>query len=181
MAGNQISFQIIDKEVREKIADLQKAGADMTPALNVVGRTIADRIRLGFKFSRSPYGEPWEPLHIRAGQPLRNSGRFQASIVPRVGGTGSEQYVEVGTNFGPLSRGGSIARVHQYGAVIKPRQAKFLRFMGSNGYVFSKRVVIPARPFMPIKGNEFVLPDTWAKAVIQQLKRHFDKIASSEA
>ena len=181
MAGNQISFQIIDKEVREKIADLQKAGGDMTPALNVVGRTIRDRIRLGFKFSRSPYGEPWEPLHIRSGQPLRNSGRFQASIDYQARTNGNTQYVDVGTNFGPLAKGGSVAAVHQFGAVITPKNAKFLRFMGANGYIFSKRVVIPARPFMPIKGTEFVLPDSWAKAVMRDLKRHFDKAASPEA
>lgn len=176
--ADRIKFEVIDKEVREAFARLKASGDDMTPALNVVGRTIRDRVRLGFKFSKSPYGEAWAPLRIRKGKPLVNSGRFRSSIDFRVGGDGASEYVDVGTNFGPLPGGKSIAAVHQFGATIVPKQAKFLRFMGANGYI-TKKVVIPARPFLPIVGDDLVMPDAWSTAVIKALKRHFDAAAKT--
>lgn len=181
MAGNRVQLEIIDQDVREKLKSLQDSAADMSPALNVVGRTVRDRILLGFKFSQSPYGQQWAPLKIREGKPLIDSGRMRSSISYRVGGTNGGQYVDVGTNYGPLNGGGTVAAVHQFGATIKPKQAKFLRFMGRNGYIFAKRVVVPARPFLPIQGDELVLPDSWGQAVLKSLKNHFDKKATAEA
>jgi phage gpG-like protein len=180
VAGNRVQLEIIDQDVREKLKALQDSAADMSPALNVVGRTVRDRILLGFKFSRSPYGQQWAPLKIREGVPLIDSGRLRSSISYQVGGTSGGQYVDVGTNYGPLNGGGSVAAVHQFGAVIKPKQAKFLRFMGANGYIFAKKVVVPARPFMPIQGNDLVMPDSWSTAITKALKRHFDSTLSAE-
>ncbi len=47
------------------------------------------------------------------------------------------------------------ARVHQEGAVIKPKTAKALRIpIGGGKVIFRKRVVIPARPFLLIKPHD---------------------------
>lgn len=178
MAGNQTEIKVDDAAVRKALLELHKAAGDISPALNVVGRVVRERVRLGFKMGRSPYGQAWSPLKIRQGQPLRDTGRLQESINYRVGGSGDDQYVDVGTNYGPLEGGKTVAAVHQYGAVIKPKTAKFLRFMGANGFIFAKRVVIPARPFLPIQGDQLVMPDSWNKSILAALKKHFDKVTT---
>lgn len=49
---------------------------------------------------------------------------------------------EVGPNQPPYDV------VQEYGAVIKPRRAKALRFEIGGEVIFAKRVVVPARPYM---------------------------------
>jgi phage gpG-like protein len=45
--------------------------------------------------------------------------------------------------------------VQQEGAVITPKRAKALRFsVGGGKSIFSKRVVIPARPYLLIKPDD---------------------------
>lgn len=101
------------------------------------------------------------------GQPLRDTGRLNRSIVSQSDADG----VTVGTNV-------KYARVHQFGATIKPRKKPFLVFPGPSGQmIFAKRVTIPARPFMPLrKGAEVVaLPPPWSVLVVGALKLHFRK------
>lgn len=64
--------------------------------------------------------------------------------------------VAVGTNYGPLPKGGSIAEVLHFGGrsayAIVAKNKKGLAFMGSGGQRIVRRKVIhpplPARPFM---------------------------------
>lgn len=169
--ANTVTIDVLDRQVQEALNKLQAQAGNIGPALNVVGRTVQSRIRMGFRSGMSPYGQVWSPLKIRDGQPLRDTGRLQSSIVYQVGGTGANQYVDIGTNL-------IYAPVHQYGAVIKAKTAKMLRFMGSNGPVFKKAVYVPDRPFMPIQGDAFVLPPSWGKAVLLALRNHFEKVTA---
>lgn len=171
MAKNQVTIDVLDKQVQAKLAELQQQAGNIRPALQTVGRTIASRVRLGFRTGISPFGQAWSPLKIRQGQPLRDTGRLASSITYRVGGSGSDQHVDVGTNV-------DYAPIHQYGGFIKPKTAKYLRFMGSAGVVFSKGVYIPDRPFLPIKGDTFELPQPWGLAVLKALRNHFEKVTA---
>lgn len=149
-------IEIDDRDVVEALNRLIATGEDPTAALNAVGRVLKTRIQLGFQSGTDPTGRPWEPLKTRTGQPLVNRGMgggLMGSIDYQVEGNS----VVVGTNYGQLLSGGSIAAVHQFGAKIEAKPGKALRFFVNGKPVFVKRVTIPARPFMP----EERLPQDW--------------------
>lgn len=154
-----------------KIKALQASAGNMEPVFATVGRVIKARIQLCFKLGISPFGSPWAALKIRKGQPLRDTGLLQRSITYKPDQTG----VTIGTNQMPR------AAVHQFGAVIKPKNAKHLVFPGPGGrMIFAKKVTIPARPFMPLtKGSDtVVLPSEWSKAVTNALRQYFRAAAT---
>jgi phage virion morphogenesis protein len=151
-----VRWQLLSTALEARLAKMKAAGIKPTAALAALGRVLANRIRLGFRMGRSPWGVPWAPLKLRAGQPLRDTGRLQRSITHQV----QADSVLVGTNV-------RYARTHQHGAKIKPVKGKFLRFPGPGGRpIFSKGVQIPARPFMPIVNGKVDLPAPWAKSAL---------------
>src|SRR5688572_10781060 len=131
----------LDKAISEASAPLIKAQQNRK-LLDVVGRAFVQRVRAGFRESRSPDGVPWAPLKFRDGRPLVDTGSFSYGITHRIK---SATEVEIG---GPEK----WASVHQYGATIKPKKGQFLIFRppGFKHPIYARQVVIPARPFMPI-------------------------------
>lgn len=114
---------------------------------NVVGAAALTELQLGFRESRDPYGKAWARLLLRAGgKPLQDTGRLRSSFSyqPRPNG------FTIGTNF-------IGANVHQYGATIRPKRAKFLAFRGkihgrrrrTTDLIFAKEVTIPRRQMVP--------------------------------
>ena len=119
-----------------------------------------------FQQSRSPYGDKWAPLKFRSSangrgqKPLMNSGLMRAAATP----------IAVTATGWKVSVGRVYATTHQYGATIVPKRKKALRWAGASftqvskgkrgqhakrsasGFVFARRVVIPARPFAPLNG-----------------------------
>ena len=148
-------------EVQARLNKIKATGGNALAALGAFGSVILNRIRLGFRLGRSPWGQPWHALVLRQGTPLRNTGLLQRSIT--MAATGKE--VVIGTNL-------IQAPVHQFGATIKPKNAKFLRFAGPNGFIFSKQVTIPARPFMPInRAGAAAVPPQWAQSGLEAMKK----------
>lgn len=173
MAG--ITVDVLDREVIARIRQLQQTS--VKPAMKVVGQKLTSKIQLGFRASATPWGAPWAPLKFRQGQPLRDTGRMQRSINWRIGGTDAQPHVDVGTKI-TAPGGASIAAVHQFGATIEPVHAKLLAFMAGGRVIFAKKVVIPARPFMPIRpGGEMELPPTWAADVTRALRAHLNRVS----
>lgn len=167
----KLLFEVNDAGARAKLKAMGAALADMRPVYATVGRSITNRIRLCFKLGIDPWANPWAALKIRKGQPLRDTGRLQRSIVANPDSTG----VTIGTNV-------KHAAVHQFGATIVPRNARRLVFPGPNGrMIFAKKVTIPARPFMPLKKNSTVvaLPPAWSADVTRALRAYFKKAAES--
>lgn len=157
-----------DDDLQRKLDALDRAAGDLRPVFETIGRVVVNRIRLCFKLGIDPWGTPWAALRIRKGQPLRDTGRLQRSIVPRVDANG----VTIGTNL-KTKDGASYPAVHQFGAVIVPKKAKRLAFPGPNGgIILTKRVTIPARPFLPMRRDAVVLPDGWSRDVTNALRRH---------
>lgn len=131
----------------------------------------------GFSAGTDPYGVPWAPPKFRAGPPLRDIGKLNNSI--------STQIIPEGFRIGTKVE---YARPHQYGAVIKPKKAKALRFpvpiqepqpkgvgrinnrKGGIGaaLVFARKVTIPARPFLPTEARG--LPSAWVEAFANVLQ-----------
>lgn len=129
---------------RQSIATLNRAFAQE-------GRFLVEQC---FIQGKTPHGISWKPLKGRKGRPLRDSGRLFSSIH----GSGGTRGFVVSTNV-------KYAHVQNNGAVIVPKTARALAFRVGGKLVFAKRVVVPARQFMP-RGR---LPASW--------RRSFERIA----
>lgn len=158
---SKITIEVDDKEVSKKLQEMQAATGNLRPAMEVIGRKVRAKINLGFRNGVSPFGEPWKPVKYRSGQPLRDTGRLQRSIGYRT----ESEAVNIGTNviYGPI---------HQYGGTIVPKRYPFLVFQTPQGTVFAKKVRIPARPFLPVRGDRLDLPPEWANSVLSALGKH---------
>lgn len=166
---SKITIKLQDKQAQARLRAMLAAGANMEPVFATIGRVLVNRIRLGFKMGIDPWGSPWAKLKIRQGQPLRDTGLLQRSIVSRADSSG----VTVGTNK-------LQAPVHQFGATIVPKNAKRLVFPGPGGkLIFAKKVTIPARPFMPLKKDQGIsLPPSWSSDVVKALRAYFINAAT---
>lgn len=170
---SKITVKLNAAGANAKLAALSKATTDMRPVFETVGRVLVNRIRLGFKLGIDPWGSPWLALKLRKGQPLRDTGILQRSIVSRADADG----VTVGTKQMPR------AAVHQYGATIVPKKAKRLVFPGPGGkLIFAKKVVVPARPFLPLRKDSVAvaLPPAWSVLVVNALRAYLRNAAAKE-
>lgn len=141
-----------------------------------LGQTAVTQAQLGVRQGRDPYGKPWAPLTSRTGQPLRRTGNnIQRSWTASGETTTSFQF---GSRFKYLA-------THQYGAIIRPKYAKALRFWveGANAsqsfrvgrvrvkkgqatqmnLVFAQKVTIPRRQMVP-EQNTGGLSKIWFRA-----------------
>lgn len=105
-----------------------------------------------FRTATDPYGRAWAPslrAQLEGGQTLSDTGRLRRSVSVQ---SVSEEGFVIGTNV-------RYAAAHQFGAVIRPRRARYLRFRLAGGrgtrkggrgrWVTVSRVLVPARPFFP--------------------------------
>lgn len=172
-----LKIEVLADKLEARIQQLQAKAANTTPVFETIGRVLRNRIRLGFRARRSPFGAPWAPLTSRAGQPLVNTRRLLRSVVSRAG----KDFVEVGTNLKVPGGAASLGAVHQFGADIKPKTAKFLAFRIGGRLVLTKQVKIPARPFMPLTpAGQLNLPPAWSKGILVELGKHlgFGKVTA---
>lgn len=134
-----VSIHIDIEGLDQALALVSGLGArDPSDLMSDIGAVLESHIRERIEDTkRAPDGSAWPPNRagtstlLATGRHLRDSVAFIASA--------SE--VEAGSSW-------EFAHVHQYGAVIKPRNASRLVFMGGKGKVFAKQVTIPARPFV---------------------------------
>jgi phage gpG-like protein len=163
-------IEVLADKVEAQVKNLQRKSQDTTKVFQTIGRVLVNRIRLGFRASRSPKGVPWAPLTSRIGQPLMDKRRLLRSILPKAG----NGFVEVGTNLKVPGGGASLGAVHQFGAEIKPKKAKFLAFRIGGRLVLAKQVTIPARPFMPLNpAGQIDLPPAWSQGILRELGNYF--------
>lgn len=178
-----LRFQLRDRGVKAALA--KAVPADRTPMHAVIGRAVLSRVQLGFKLGVDPWGGKWLPLKVRQGQPLMDTRNH---LYRRIFSQPDANGVTIGTKFLATWKGktSDVAKVHQFGATVVPRpdnKSGLLRFPvgGSaagekpSGYAFRAKVVIPARPFFPIRpgSSTVALPPLWSKLVVDSLKRYF--------
>lgn len=115
--------------------------------LQEVGLTVAEQTRMRFLDQTAPDGTPW-PISYRAraqsGETLRDTGRLMNSITYQLSGASS---VDIGTNV-------IYADVHQYGAVIRPKTSKYLRFKVGDRWVSKTEVKVPRRAFLGLSNAD---------------------------
>ena len=131
--------------------------------MDEIGASMVDLIQLGFNDSKDPYGNQWDDVG-RGGDPLRNTAVLMNSFNATVRGDS----VVVGSNI-TVGDGYNLGAIHQEGVKIKPRKAKYLKFMIGDRFVSAKEVTIPARPMIP---NDQDWPAEWSDEVNEILLRH---------
>jgi len=108
----------------------------------------------------SPDGARWAPTRQGRGALFVRGRHLAASI--RGAATGNKAI---------WGTGWIGARVHQFGAIIVPVQAKALVFEIGGRKVFAQKVVIPARPYIGVsQANAEEIMDTTQKFLARFLK-----------
>lgn len=133
LAGDFAKF----KRDISQLKDLDKIGL-----AKKIGEALVSSTQARFETQKGPDGAEWPVSHRAAntgGQTLSDTGRLKNSISYHA----TAQGVEVGTNV-------KYAHVHQNGAVIKPKKAKYLRFRIGTTWARKKLVTLPPRPFIGI-------------------------------
>lgn len=137
-------------DLERKLASIA-SGQARAEAIQVCAEAAMKVLDDEFRAGKDPYGNAWAPLKMRTGKPLLDTGmNLLGSLHPEVTSSG----FTITTNF-------KGAAVHQYGATIRPTGAKALAFHGrgkpskSNprgkrtGMIFTQKVTIPRRQYMP--------------------------------
>lgn len=96
----------------------------------------------------------------QSGNLKSRSGRLRSSITSGVNGS-----------TGWLTSNLPYAAIHEYGGEIKPKKAKFLKFMIQGQWRSVKKVIIPARPFLnpAINNNIETIKSIITDAIMQRI------------
>ncbi|PTY03905.1 hypothetical protein DB346_02965 [Verrucomicrobia bacterium LW23] len=130
----------ISNQLSPALRQLASAFADKTPILEAMGLQLVSLTKRSFS-DASLRPSPWKPHKYNYGghNLLRKSGALWQSIrITEVNGT----FVRVGSDR-------KYAALQQFGGIIRPVNAKFLRFRIAGRLVMAKQVEIPPRPFFP--------------------------------
>lgn len=139
----KVTFEVQDEEVRSAFTRMVANASESRGYLSAIGEALKNTTKMRFASGTDPGGAAWAPV-IRGGAPLRNTGAHLMNAVNyRVG----SDHVEIGV---PPAWGA----VHQFGATIQARNAKYLRFKVGNRWVRKKQVTVPARPFLGISTED---------------------------
>ena len=144
--GVKIEFTFEHKQFSDALAGMVLTPARKLGLLRAIGVGLRDTTQARFASETDPQGHRWAALSpaYAADKPaglriLSRSGQLQASLTFSADAVAST--VTVGSNK-------VYAAVHQFGAVIQPKQAKALVFRLGGRLVHAKRVTIRARPYL---------------------------------
>lgn len=128
------------KEAMERAA---KKMANHKELLLLCGEVIIDGTLQRFQDEEAPDGTKWAPTR-RGGKILTDTAGLRSSIDSAV----ALDSVYVGTNK-------KYAAPHQFGATIKPKKGKYLKFKTPDGgWVSVRQVTIPQRAFLGISEKD---------------------------
>ena len=138
-------------------------GAAPRPLWKALATYGENSTRLRFRNQAGPSGQRWKPsarAQASGGKTLVQSSRLLRSITSRADNSGGEW----GTNS-------KYAAIHQFGGVIRAK-GRALRFkIPGVGFVTTKKVTMPARPFVGVNeqdGQEMLI---LAGEVLDQVQR----------
>lgn len=142
----RIEIQLDDALVRDSLAGLLRAGANLHPAMDEIGAALVASTQQRFERGAGPDGNPW-PRSLRAtiegGKTLVDSSRLLQSITHEASADG----VTVGTNT-------IYAGTHQFGATIRAKGKALAFALPGGGFAVVQKVTIPARPFLGIDADD---------------------------
>jgi phage virion morphogenesis protein len=124
-----------------------KASGMQIEMLSAIGETLVASTQKRFEQGVGPDGTAWEPSNradnTKRGKTLVNTKVLKNSISWATNGN----EVHVGTNK-------EYARIHQLGGEITPKKASWLVFKIGGRTVRTRKVTIPARPYLGINNED---------------------------
>ncbi len=148
-----IQASINDAALVEALAGLEQRMADATPAMNEIGAALVARVIDGFSDSQDPWGNDWDALKHRQGEPLRDTGKLMNSI-----------------NFIADAQSVSVGTGDHEGKALKHQ------FGGTNTGRMFRGAKVPARPYLPLRGGAVELPGEWKDEVLEILTEHMQAV-----
>ena len=154
MAGVIIRVAFDDREVRDALERLARAGADLAPAMREIGDVLTSSAKDRFRDERAPDGAPWAPLSpVTRARKRRNRDR----ILTEEGHLRGTLTYQAGADEVVVGSPLIYAGVHQFGAPAGT-------FAGGGPWGD-----IPARPFLADASGQ-LSPDD-AAAIHDHLSR----------
>lgn len=147
MTGFSMNVEMDDLDLQKMLNGLLSMGQNLSPVLDDVGAHIETSTKERFETNIAPDGTPWKQSRRAAadgGKTLLDHGHLRDSI-QRAPATDDE--VVIGTNL-------IYAAIHQFGGVIRPKNAKKLAFKTPFGFALLDQVTIPARPFFGLSEED---------------------------
>lgn len=145
-----VSITIDDSQVEDVLAKLLAAAGDLSPVLKNIGEYEAQSTKNRIVKGISPDGSafaPLNPLYAKVEKKgpgiLRGATGRLAEIVYQVGG----DTVAIGNDI-------VYGAIHQFGGVIKAKNAPALIFSLGGRKVQVKSVSIPARPYLGLSTED---------------------------
>jgi phage gpG-like protein len=140
------------RKLREAFQRIRNLGEDPTDLLDIWGATLEASTRSRFDRSAGPGDIPWIPSQralAQGGKTLVDTGNLESSLRYEV----RPGELELGVDG--VGASSKFAYVHQFGAVIRPVNAKALKFKGGDGvWRVVQEVTIPARPFLGVDDDD---------------------------
>ncbi len=148
MAGALMRVALEGDDLGARFARLQALTEDTTPLMRIIGAGLVKTTQDRFERGRDPEGHLWAPLlpayaAIKRGPGILREARMRGGLMGSVTFEAARSSVRVGSNK-------VYAAIHQFGGVIRPKNAPALRFFlgAPRRMVLVRKVTIPARPYL---------------------------------
>jgi phage gpG-like protein len=153
---------LIEVDITDLTSALARLGGldnvDTEPLMSDIGARLEFSTRERILSTKTaPDGTPWAP-NLAGTSTLMQSGQH---LLGSIAWTASATETEVGASW-------EHAHVHQNGAVINAKNAKFLSFVVGGRHVSKKSVTIPARPFVGISAEDEAKIDRLATKFVER-------------
>ena len=145
-----VSMELKVGDAPDVLARLLAAAGDLTPALKNIGDHVAQSTKKRIAEGVSPDGKPFAPLNPLYAETKKGAGILRgesgdlASIVWQLAG---DDTVEIGNNV-------IYGAIHQFGGVIKAKNAPAMIFSMGGEHFAVKSVFIPARPYLGVSQED---------------------------
>lgn len=135
------SFIKNSDSISPRISALLKTAKKPLPVLRAMGTTFKSITEGTFNSVGASYRpKPWKPKWDGSPSNLQQSTTLAKSF-----------HLDVTDQYAKVSNPMKYAAIHQFGGIIKPVNAKMLRFKTPDGnWISVKQVTIPERPFYPV-------------------------------
>jgi phage gpG-like protein len=166
-----LSFKITRDDVSPALGRMARAARNPVAVFRAMGTTFKSITEGTFNSVGARFRpKSWPALKDPPGKP---------SILQRSTTMAKAFHLEVTSTYARVSNPMVYAAIHQVGGVIKPKAAKRLTWVGSDGQkVFASKVTIPARPFYPVTADGKLTPEAErliARAGERAIERQKDK------
>lgn len=142
-----VRAQFDDGQVRGALLRLIALGQNPQPALQDIAALGESSTRLRFRTQTGPDGQRWKPslrVLMSGGRTLSKDGHLAGSL----SSSATRTFAQWGVNR-------IYAAIHQFGGVIRAKDAKALKFfLPGGGFAVVKAVQMPARPYLGVNDDD---------------------------